>query len=467
MNKITLLDLINNLKTYNSDEVDIVTKAYYFAEYHHHGQFRQSGEPYIIHPLNVAYTLSLMHADRDTIIAGLLHDLLEDTTVTKEEIASEFNPTVANLVYGVTKMSKTLFKTRNEEFCANTRKLIMGISGDVRIIIIKLADRLHNMRTLEYKTRQKQIENAKETMEIFVPIAQLIGAYQIKCELEDVSLLYLEPEEYVKYFNMREKLVTEYKSMINDVLSQVYELLCTDNIPSEIKYQIKNIYGIYKSCQSGAELTRIHDLIALEIMVSSIRECYQTLGILHTNFASIDYAFKDYIATPKPNMYQSLHTGIMVPEKGIVQAQIRTFEMEDIDKYGLIAYWDKLKGKAKDVMQSDLQMKFPFYQELAKINATCTNNQDFVNQVKNKLFTDKITVSTSKGSFFQILPSTTVSEFAYFVNPEMGLSVVGAFVNGKQVPLDYTLKSGDRIEIINEPPAFSTVKNSPLVLKKS
>ena len=281
VNNITLNDLLNEIKSYNPEEVEIIKKAYLYAERLHSGQVRQSGEPYITHPLNVAYILSEMHADRDTVCAGLLHDTLEDTDITKEEIAQSFNQNVANLVDGVTKLSKLNFSSKQDQNYANTRKIITGITEDVRIIIIKLADRLHNMRTLEFKSAFKQKENSLETMEIFVPLAYYIGAYRIKSELEDLSLRYLKPDMYKKVEEQKLKIEESSIDCLGEMLCKIEKILKDRNIPNEIKVRTKNIYGIYKRLNEGHKLSDIHDLLSLKIMVDEIENCYKTLGIIH------------------------------------------------------------------------------------------------------------------------------------------------------------------------------------------
>ena len=270
MNKLTIDDLLNLVKSYNPDEMEIIKRAYYYADNLHSGQKRQSGEPYITHPLNVAYILASMHADRDTICAGLLHDTLEDTHITKEDISHDFNPEIASLVDGVTKISKLNFSTKQEQNVANTRKIITGITSDVRIIIIKLADRLHNMRTMEYKTEFKQKENSLETMDIFVPLAYYIGAYRIKSELEDLSLRYLKPDIYMNLFEKNKKIEEENRSLLLEMKYKIENILKDNNIPNEIKVRTKNIYGIYKRLHDGEKLSDIHDLFSLKIMVDEI-----------------------------------------------------------------------------------------------------------------------------------------------------------------------------------------------------
>ena len=275
MNKLTIDDLLNLVKSYNPDEVENIKRAYYYADNLHSGQKRQSGEPYITHPLNVAYILAEMHADRDTVCAGLLHDTLEDTHITKEDISHDFNPEIAALVDGVTKISKLNFSTKQEQNVANTRKIITGITSDVRIIIIKLADRLHNMRTLEYKTEFKQKENSLETMDIFVPLAYYIGAYRIKSELEDLSFRYLKPDIYMSLLEKNKKIEEENKNLLLEMKYKIENILKDNNIPNEIKVRTKNIYGIYKRLHEGEKLSDIHDLFSLKIMVDEINDCYR------------------------------------------------------------------------------------------------------------------------------------------------------------------------------------------------
>ena len=358
MNSITINDLLINLSEYNPDAISDVKKAYDYASYLHNGQVRQSGEPYISHPLNVAYILSEMHADSDTVCAGLLHDTLEDTNIKKEDIAHDFNQNVANLVDGVTKLAKMNFSSKQDQNYANTRKIITGITDDVRIIIIKLADRLHNMRTLEFKSEFKQKENSLETMEIFAPLAYYIGAYRIKSELEDLSLKYLKPDVYKRIGEKKIKLEEASGDILKEMLYKIETLLNDRNIPNEIKVRTKNIYGIYKRLSEGHKLSDIHDLLALKIMVDEIENCYIGLYLVHSKYKPINDKFKDYICNPKTNMYRSLHTTVFGPEDRLVQTQIRTFDMDKIASFGLTAYWDIEKGKARDVMQEEIKQKY-------------------------------------------------------------------------------------------------------------
>ena len=454
MNNIMLQDLLNKLKEYNPDEVEIVKKAYEYADTLHKGQMRQSGEPYISHPLNVAYILADMHADKDTVCAGLLHDTLEDTNITKEDIVHDFNQNIANLVDGVTKLSKMNFSTKQDQNYANTRKIITGITEDVRIIIIKLADRLHNMRTLEFKSEFKQKENALETMEIFVPLAYYIGAYRIKSELEDLSLQYLKPDMYKKIEERKIKIEEISNSCLKDMLYKIETLLKDRNIPNEIKVRTKNIYGIYKRLNEGHKLSDIHDLLSLKIMVDEIENCYLTLGLIHQEYHPINDKFKDYICNPKTNMYRSLHTTVFGPDDRLVQTQIRTFDMDKVASFGLTAYWDEQKGKARDVMQENLKQRFQFFKSLTEINSMFGDNQQFVNQVKSELFADRVYVYTTKGDIIELPKGATAIDFAYKIHTDIGNTMVGVFVNDEYVPVDYVLQNKDRVRIVTDDLSF-------------
>ena len=450
MNNIELHDLLDKLKEYNFSEIEIVKRAYEYADTLHKGQMRQSGEPYISHPLNVAYILAEMHADRDTICAGLLHDTLEDTNITKEDISHDFNQNIAGLVDGVTKLSKMNFSSKQDQNYANTRKIITGITEDVRIIIIKLADRLHNMRTLQFKSEFKQKENALETMEIFVPLAYYIGAYRIKSELEDLSLRYLKPDMYKRIEERKLRLEESSNGCLKEMLYKIETLLNDKNIPNDIKIRTKNIFGIYKRLSEGHKLSDIHDLLALKIMVDEVENCYRTLYLIHNEYHPINDKFKDYICNPKTNMYQSLHTTVFGPDDRLVQTQIRTFDMDKVASFGLTAYWDEQKRKARDVMQDDLKQKFQFFKSLTEINSIFGDNQQFVNQVKTELFSDKVYVYTTKGDIIELPKGSTPIDFAYKIHTDIGNTMVGVFVNDEFVPIDYVLRNKDRVRIVTD-----------------
>ena len=450
MNEITINDLLSKISQYNEEEVEFIKKAYLFAENLHKGQKRQSGDDYITHPLNVAYILANMHADRDTVCAGLLHDTLEDTHISKEEIAEQFNATIANLVDGVTKISKMNFSSKEEQNMANTRKIIVSITEDVRIIIIKLADRLHNMRTLQYKSEYKQKENSIETMEIFVPLAYYIGAYQIKNELEDLSFKYLKPDRYKRIEEDKKRIEKETHDVLLEMLYKIKICLDDRNIFNEIKIRTKNAYGIYKRLAEGEKISDIHDLLALKIMVNELEECYQTLGLVHGIYHPINDKFKDYICNPKTNMYRSLHTTVFGPKNYLVQTQIRTFDMEKIASYGLTAYWDINKGNARNVMQKELKDKYQFFKSLIEINKVFGDNQEFVRQVKEEVFSNKVYVYTSNGIIIELPKGSTIIDFAYKINPELANIMIGAYVNDGYVSVDYILNNKDRIRIITD-----------------
>ena len=450
MNQITLNDLLNNIKNYSIEEKNTILKAYQYAENLHNGQYRQSGEPYITHPLNVAYILSEMHADTDTICAGLLHDTLEDTIITKEDIAEDFNKEIANLVDGVTKISKLNFSSKNDQNLANTRKIITSITSDVRIIIIKLADRLHNMRTLEYKNEFKQKENSMETMDIFVPLAYYIGAYRIKSELEDLSLKYLYPDKYKRIEEIKLKIEKDSQKCLQEMLITINTILKDNNIPNEIKVRTKNIYGIYKRLNEGNKISDIHDLLSLKIMVDDISNCYQALGLIHNKYHPINDKFKDYICNPKTNMYRSLHTTVFGPEDRIVQTQIRTFDMDKVASFGLSTYWDIKKGDVRNIMQEELKNKYQFFKSLVEINTVFADNQEFVRQVKTELFSDKIYVYTTKGDIIELPKGATAIDFAYKIHSDIGNTMISAIVNDKIVEPDFILNNKDRVRIITD-----------------
>ena len=445
---ITVEKLVKEVERYNEVDIEKVKKAYDFADFLHKGQYRQSGEPYITHPLNVALILAKMNADSDTLCAALLHDTLEDTNATKDDIEYFFNSEVANLVDGVTKISKMNFSSKKEQNLANTRKIITSITNDVRIIIIKLADRLHNMRTLEYKSEFKQKENAIETMEIFVPLAYYIGAYKIKSELEDISLRYLKPDTYRALEYKKIKIEEESSEILEEMLEKIEKILNNKEIPNEILVRTKNIYGIYKKISMGYKYTDIHDLLALKIMVKEVEDCYRVLGYVHSIYHPINSKFKDYICNPKTNMYKSLHTTVFGPEERLVQAQIKTFKMDKIATHGLTAYWDMNKDGARDKMQKDLRSKFQFFKSLTEINEMFRDNQEFITQVKVELLSDKIYVYTSKGDIIELPVGSTPIDFAYKLDENIGNTMIGAYVNDEIVPVDYKLVSKDRVRII-------------------
>lgn len=447
MTNRTFEDLIKLVSLYNPSEVERVTKAYNLAKSQHAGQYRQSGEEYIVHPVNVAYILAEMHADGDTLCAGLLHDVIEDGDITKEEIAKEFNPTVANLVNGVTKLAKMNYASKHKLNCANTRKIITGIMDDVRIIFVKLADRLHNMRTLGFKSPQKQKENAIETLDVFVPLAHYIGAYQIKNELENLSLQYINPDKYLEIAELKMFVEKESEEAIQEMLCKIQWLLQREDIPYDIKVRTKSIFGLYKKMQEGKELRDIHDLIAIKIMVEQVNQCYQALGVVHSAYRPLEGEIRDFICNPKTNRYQSLHTTLIGPGGRLVQSQIRTHEMEQVAMHGLSAFWDLNCDEVRNHMQTELKEKFQFYRSLRQIDAAFTDDEEFLLQVKTELFGDRIYVYTTEGDIIELPIGATPIDFAYQIHSDVGNHMVGASVNDQVVPLDYILSNRDRVKI--------------------
>lgn len=449
MEKLTLNDLLAKVAEYNIENLEIVKKAYYYAEELHRGQKRQSGEDYIVHPLNVAYILAEMHADKDTICAALLHDTLEDTEITKEQIAKDFNETVSYLVDGVTKISRMNFSTKEEQNMANTRKIITSMRNDIRIIIIKLADRLHNMRTLQYKSEYKQKENSQETLLLYVRLADRIGLHVLKRELEDLSLQYINNDEYNRIKEMRLKVAEDSKECIQEMLGTINDLLNNQNIPHEEMVRIKNIYGIYKKIQRGYRLTEIHDLLSLKVIVDNINDCYPTLRWIHWKYKPINRKFKDYISVCKPNGYQSLHTTIFGEDGRLVQTQIRTPQMNQVASYGLAANWGDYPENANLVMQQEWKTNDPFYDSLVEIDSQYANDKEFVDQVYRELLGDRISVYTQTGKL-ELPKGATPIDVAYNIHTEVGNNIVGAIINGKEAEIGKQLKQNDNVRIITD-----------------
>ncbi len=448
MNTITIEMLLEKIKSYNPSELDKVKKAYILARELHKDQVRESKEPYIIHPLNVAYILADMHADGDTLCAGLLHDVVEDTNETIEQIEEEFDKTIANLVLGVTKINNLHFNNNLEATTANLRRIITSINDDVRIIIIKLADRLHNMRTLEFKKPEKQVRNAKETLEIYVPIAYYLGAYRLKCELEDLCMKYLYQEQYLDIKNTVTKIEKDYDKCYKKLDKEVNKLLTKNKIKYESRLRVINPYTLLKKLNKKYDITDIHDLVNYKIMVNSIKDCYIVLGLIHSKFTPINYKFKDYIATPKTNMYQSLHTTIFGPDEKLIQIQIRTKKQDDMNTYGLTSYWRVYRGFGPQKMQEDLMKKFQFFKSLGFLNNIIENNEEYLNKIKTEVFTNNIYVYTSIGEIVELPVNSTPIDFAYKIHTEIGNKIDKVIINGKIVPIDTILKSKDRIRII-------------------
>ena len=447
---ITIEDLIEKVKTYNTNEKDIelINKAFDYAYKKHFGQKRISGDDYITHPLNVAMILTDINADATCLAAALLHDTIEDSDSTKEEVTKLFGRDVALLVDGVTKINRLHFSNAGEQMAANQRKILVGLSEDVRVIIIKLADRLHNMRTLYVMPEERQKKKARETLEILTPVADRLGINKIKSELEDLSLRYLKPDVY---FDIVEKLnakKTEMDADVNDMLKEVSSLLNGHNIRHEIFGRSKSIYSIYKKLSKGKKFNDIYDILALRVLVDTEQECYLALGLIHSKYKPVPNRFKDYIAMPKTNLYQSLHTTVFGVDGKLFEIQIRTFEMHKVAEYGIASHWSyKAHGSVKTVRDS-MEAKLQIFRSIMELNEESDTSEEFIHSIKQDVLTnDSIYVYTPKGDVIELPEGATPVDFAYKVHSEVGNTLVGAIVNENIVPLDYHLKTGDIIKV--------------------
>ena len=455
---ITFDELYDNVKTYITDEDELkqLSSAYMFAYEKHFGQKRLSGEAYIIHPLNVAYILSEINADCATLCAALLHDTIEDCDVTEEELEKKFGHEIASLVNGVTKINKLKFTCDNEAVIANHRKILVGLCEDVRIIILKLADRLHNLRTIWILSEKSQKANARETLDILTPIAHRLGINKLKSELEDLSLRYLKPEAYFDIVEKLNQTKAERDRIVNEMMDEVSKLLNKNNIKHEIKGRSKSIFSIYKKLDKGKKFSEIYDLLAMRVFVENVSECYQALGIIHSKYRPMPKRFKDYIAMPKTNMYQSLHTTVFGLEGYTFEIQIRTYEMDKIAEHGIASHWSyKEKGSnVKASMQDAMEQKLQFFREIMELKDE-KSDELFVHNVQEQvLSSNTIYVFSPQGDVIELPKGATPIDFAYRIHSVVGNTMVGAIVNGNIVSLDYVLNDGDIIKI-------NTNKNSP------
>lgn len=440
-------NLLSKIEEYNPHmDMQKIIKAYNFAEYSHQGQLRNSGEIYFVHPFNVAMILADLNMDGTTIVAGLLHDVLEDTNVSYETLVREFGEEVANLVDGVTKLKKLKYKTKQESQAENLRKMVMAMAKDIRVIIIKLADRLHNMRTLEYMSEEKKKEKALETLEIYAPLAHRLGMSKIKWELEDLSLRYLDPEGYYDLVDKVSKRRREREAYIQRIIDEIDEKLDDMNIARDISGRPKSFYSIYKKMvYQNKSFEQIFDLTAIRVIVDTIKDCYGVLGIVHTMWKPIPGRFKDYIAMPKPNMYQSLHTTVIGPEGEIFEVQIRTWDMHRTAEYGIAAHW---KYKEGNVKTDNFDEKLTWLRQLLEWQKELKDPKEFMETLKIDFFTDEVFVFTPRGDVINLPNGSTPIDFAYRVHTAVGNNCVGAKVDGRIVPLDYKLKNGNIVEIL-------------------
>ena len=444
---ITFDELHDKVSTYitNKDDLKLITKSYLYAFEKHFGQKRHTGEDYIVHPLNVAYILADINADYQTICAALLHDTIEDCEVTKEELANEFSMEIANLVDGVTKINKLNFSGDNEAMLANHRKIIVGLTEDVRVIFIKLADRLHNMRTLWILSEKSQKSNSKETLDILVPIAHRLGMNKIKSELEDLSLRYSKPDVYFSIVEKLNQSKVERNANVDLMKESLTNLLNNHGIKHKIKGRAKSIYSIYRKLDTGRRFSDIYDLLALRIFVDTEQDCYQTIGLIHSKYRPIPKRFKDYIAMPKENGYQSLHTTVFGENGQLYEVQIRTYEMDQVAEHGIASHWS-YKEKGKTIMQSAMEEKLQFFRSIMELSQE-ESDEMFVKSVKEDVLKSIIYVFTPKGDVIELPKGATPIDFAYRVHSKVGDSMVGAIVNGNIVPLDYKLQDNDIIKI--------------------
>jgi len=439
--------LEKQILSYNpSADLSLIRRAYDFARVAHEGQNRVSGEPFIFHPLGVAIILSDLELDLSTIAAGLLHDVVEDTDYTIGDIEQNFGPEIALLVDGVTKLGKLEFKTKEEQQAENFRKMFLAMAKDIRVILIKLADRLHNMRTLRYLPEEKQREKSLETLEIFAPLAHRLGISKIKWELEDIALRYMEPERYYELVTKVAKKRKEREEHINEMIVALRKRLTSAGISAEIQGRPKHFYSIYKKMtEKHKTFDQIYDLTAVRVIVKTIRECYGALGVIHTLWKPIPGRFKDYIAMPKPNMYQSLHTTVIDSVGDPLEIQIRTYDMHKTSEYGIAAHW-RYKEGAKN--NNDLDQKLSWLREILEWQRELRDAKDFMETLRIDLFTDEVYVFTPKGDVIDLPQGSCPIDFAYRIHTDIGNRCIGAKINGKMVPLDYKLENGDIIEIV-------------------
>ncbi len=441
---ITVDDLVRRVEGYYPDaDFVMLRKAFSYATKAHLGQKRSSGEDYIIHPINVSATLIKLRMDMDSIIAGLLHDVVEDCGIEPIEIQEEFNPAVAQIVVGLTKISKIKFKTKEESQAENFRKMVVAMAKDIRVIIVKLADRMHNMRTLQYVSEEKQHKIAQETLDIYVPLASRLGINSVKAELEDLCLRFIKPDMYYKLAEKVAMKRSERETYIRSTVDSIKEKFLEYSLKSEVKGRPKHFYSIYKKMVArSVDYDQIQDVLAFRIIVNNITECYKCLGIIHSSYTPIPGRFKDYIAIPKVNNYQSLHTTVIGPKAERIEIQIRTHEMDEVAETGVAAHWKYKEGIAAGTNRLD------WIQELLDYNQAVENNSEFMYAVKNDLDIGGVFVFTPQGDVRELRYGATPLDFAYAVHTEVGNKCVGAKVNGKMVPLRYHLKSGDTIEIL-------------------
>ncbi|MBB1086472.1 RelA/SpoT family protein [Limosilactobacillus fastidiosus] len=445
-------DVLKKVSSYMNDEhVALVERAYRFASICHHDQRRKSGEPYIIHPIQVAGILAELHMDPETVCAGYLHDIVEDTGATLGDIKEIFGPTIALIVDGDTKLGKIQYKSNKEQMAATHRKLLLAMSKDIRVMIVKLADRLHNMRTLQHLRPDKQRRISNETLEIYAPIADRLGISTIKWELEDLSLRYLNPQQYYRIVHLMNSRRDQRVEYIDEAITEIKRAISDLKLGSDVEIygRPKHIYSIYrKMVNQHKQFSQIYDLLAVRIVVDSIRDCYAALGAIHTNWKPMPGRFKDYIAMPKANGYQSLHTTIMGPGGKPLEVQIRTHHMHQVAEYGVAAHWAYKEGKTNGVQQTCDSQKLNIVKEILELRSESNGTDEFMQGVQSDIFADKVYAFTPKGDVIELSQGSGPLDMAYQIHTEVGNHTTGAKVNGRIVPLNYEIKTGDIVDIL-------------------
>ena len=445
-------ELVEKIKTYHpAKDFDMLEKAYNLAREAHKDQKRKSGEPYIIHPLKVAYILAELELDMESIVAGILHDTIEDTPYTYEDISRIFSEEIAVLVDGVTKLGKLSYSTKEEIQAENYRKMFLAMAKDIRVILIKLADRLHNIRTLNYMTPEKQREKAQETMDIYAPLAHRLGISKIKSEMEDLCFKYLNPEAYFDLAAKIEKKRIERETFVADIVKEVREKMEEAGIKGKIEGRSKHFFSIYKKMVNQKKtLDQIYDLFAVRAIVDSVRDCYAVLGIVHTMYKPMPGRFKDYIAMPKPNMYQSLHNTLIGPSGEPFEIQIRTWEMHRTSEYGIAAHWKYKEGKSGEKGTKKEEAKLAWLRQILEWQKDMSDNKEYLDTIKLDLniFTDQVYAFTPQGEVIQLPKGSTPIDFAYMIHSAVGNKMVGARVNNRMVTIDYKIQNGDIVEIM-------------------
>lgn len=439
----------------SSEHVTFVKRAYDLAEKAHAGQMRKSGEQFISHPVQVAAILAELRMDPVTVATGFLHDVVEDTEYTYADIAELFNPEVADLVDGVTKLGKFKFKSKKEHQAENHRKMLIAMAQDVRVVLVKLADRLHNMRTLSYHRKEKQVDIATETMEIYAPLADRLGISRIKWELEDISLRYTNSQQYYRIVHMMNSRREDRERYIENAKATIQEAVDELDIEADITGRPKHIFSIYKKMRNQKkQFSEIYDLLALRVIVPSIKDCYGVLGAIHTKWKPMPGRFKDYIAMPKANMYQSLHTTVLGPYATPLEVQIRTFKMHEIAEYGVAAHWAYKEGITTKAPTDEMDQHISWFRDIIELQTESNTASDFMDSIKQDIFKDKVYVFSPKGDVMELPRDSSTLDFAYHVHTEVGNQSTGAKVNGKIVPLNYKLKNGDIVEMLTSSSSF-------------